>query len=340
MNSSESLTEESSIMLRESKTPKYSSLAKTALRISLTAIILGLLIWQVQWEKIRDNISQIDILLLSSVCLLWIPTQWFQYRKWALIAKTSGPDVSLSDIRKGYWVGFTLGLITPGRIGQFGRALVLRNCSIPAALGIGIVERGYSALVVNSLGLLSLAVLPYMEWISPIRIPLIISIILLLLGFGLLLLAFIPRLLLPILKRIADHLPWRDKLRQSLEVIDFISPDRGLILVLLTAGGLLSSLLQFVLIIHAMGTQIPLFEGMLAANLTFFLKGALPFTIGSLGIGEWVAIQCFNGLGVAASVSVTASLLLFFINVFVPSLIGLPFIFALRMPERLKRKLF
>ena len=72
---------------------------------------------------------------------------------------------------------------------------------------------------------------------------------------------------------------------------------------------------------------------MLAGLLTFFLKGALPISIGSLGVGEWSAMICYRGLGVEPSVAVASSLLLFVINVFVPSLIGLPFIGSLRVPR-------
>jgi uncharacterized membrane protein YbhN (UPF0104 family) len=82
-----------------------------------------------------------------------------------------------------------------------------------------------------------------------------------------------------------------------------------------------------------MGTPLPWFAGTLAALLTLFLKGMLPITMGSLGIGEWSAMICFQGLGVPGPDAVATSLIVFSMNVLIPSLIGAPFLSQLRIPS-------
>ncbi len=262
---------------------------------------------------------------------MWLPTQYLQYLRWKLLAREAGPEVSRGDIYRGYWVGFTLGLITPGRVGQVGRALALHRCSLSRAIGLSAMERGYSALAMNGLGLLALVILPMLGWVPPFPLPGAVTKSLCVAGGSiLLLLGVFPRTAFKPLAWLADRLPFREKLRKAVDVMTLTSPLRGTILLLLAIVAMFSALFQFVLLLWAMGSHVPVFGGMLTALLTFFLKGALPISIGSLGVGEWTAVYCFRGLGVEPSVAVAASLVLFTLNVFLPSLIGLPFIHRLR----------
>jgi len=315
-----------------SETPR-SRVLSILIRVLLTAGLLLLLFWQVSWRKVWDVMQSLDGPLLAAVCVLWIPTQVLQFVKWRMLAREAGDNIRSGDIQRGYWVGFTLGLITPGRVGQLGRALALHNCSLPRAFGLTAVERGYTALTMNALGFLALVALPLLGWRSPVPIPAVVQVVLVLAGMFLLVLGVFPRLMHKPLRWVAGRLPFHDKLEQAVDVLESAGPGRGTVLLLLSIAALCSSLYQFVLIIHAAGFDIPVFSGMLAGLLTFFLKGALPISIGSLGVGEWSAMICYRGLGVEPSVAVASSLLLFVINVFVPSLIGLPFISSLRVPR-------
>lgn len=312
---------------------------KTLLRVVVTLAVLILLFWQVSWQSVWVAFQNLKIESLLIVCLLWIPTQGFQYLRWAYLAKQAGPDVSSADIYRGYWVGYTLGLMTPGRIGTYGRALALKNCSLARAAGLTIVERNYSAFVLNGLGLITIVWLPYAGWTSFLPQPgYFLSSALVLGGVLLISLGIFPSLLAKVLRKIVHKLPWSDKLDRALEAIQEITARQGIFLTLVALGGLCSSLLQFVLIVRGMGADIPFFTGMLAVLLNFFLKGNLPISIGNIGVGEWTAMICLAGLGVEPSVAVAASLLLFFINVFIPSIIGLPYLTSLRVPPSLKRK--
>lgn len=330
--SQSSVTDQASKPPRNNQTKHFG----TVFRILLTVGLLVLLFWQVSWREVWRIVHNLDGTLLTLTCAMWIPTQWLQFIKWNMLAREAGDNIRRADIHRGYWVGFTLGLITPGRIGQLGRALALNNCSLPRAFGFTAVERGYTALTMNSLGLLSIFILPFLGWQSPIPIPVELRILLALSGIALLILGIFPHLMHRPLRWIAGKLPFREKLEQAVDVLQTTGPRRGIVLLVLSIAALFSSLFQFVLLIHAAGFDIPLFSGMLTGLMTFFLKGALPISIGSLGVGEWSAIVCYHGLGVDSSVAVASSLLLFVINVFIPSMIGLPFISSLRIPRLTK----
>jgi uncharacterized protein (TIRG00374 family) len=302
------------------------------LRFALTAMLFVLLFWQVRWRDVWTVTKDVNGTLLFWTCLMWFPTQYLQYLRWQLLAREAGPDVSQGDIRRSYWVGFTLGLITPGRIGQVGRALALHRCSLSRALGLSAMERAYSGLAINGMGLLSLVILPLLDWIPPFPLPGAVTQGLCVAGGSvILLLGVFPRTAFKPISWLVDRLPFREKLRKAAEVMTLASPLRGAMFVALAIISIFSALFQFVLLLWAMGAHVPIFAGILTALLTFFLKGALPISIGSLGIGEWTAMYCFRGLGVEPSVAVAASLLLFTLNVFIPSVIGLPFISRLRV---------
>jgi uncharacterized membrane protein YbhN (UPF0104 family) len=182
--------------------------------------------------------------------------------------------------------------------------------------------------------LLAIVILPLLGWSPPFSPPsLLVRYLCVGAGSILLLLGVFSAATLGPMQWLVRRLPFHEKLEKAVGVLALVPPLRSTLFLLLSAGALGTSLLQFVLLLHAMGADVPVLAGMLAAVLTFFLKGALPISIGSLGIGEWTAMYCFKGLGVDSSVAVAASLLLFTINVFVPSLIGLPFISSLRVPR-------
>jgi uncharacterized membrane protein YbhN (UPF0104 family) len=284
-------------------------------------------------------VRNLNVMNLLIVCLLWLPTQAFQFWRWSYLAKQAGPNIDPADIRRGYWVGYTLGLMTPGRIGTYGRALALKNCSLARAAGLTIVERNYSAFVLNGLGLLVLVWLPYAGWTSFLpQFGIVLSVVLMVAGLALIGLGIFPSVLAGWLRKIVHRLPLSEKLDRALEAVQSITARQGIFLTLLALLGLFSALLQFVLIVRGMGVEIPYLTGMLAVLLNFFLKGNIPISIGNIGVGEWTAMICLAGLGVEASVAVAASLLLFFINVFIPSLIGLPYLSSLRIPPSLKRR--
>jgi uncharacterized membrane protein YbhN (UPF0104 family) len=307
---------------------------KTLVKIAVTAVLLALLFWQVKWEDVWLAIQNLNGRYFLLVVVLAVPNQYLQFLKWEVLAKEAGPGVTRGDIHRGFWVGYTLGLVTPGRIGQYGRALALQNCSLARAAGLTFIERSYSSIVVNGFGLLTLVFLPMLGWISPFALPgHVVEITVFASGVAILIGGIYPRGLAPLILRFARKLPLGEKLARAIAAIEVVTPARGLWLLTLATSGLACAVLQFVVLLWSLGAPVPLFAGMLAGLLSFFVKGAMPIAIGNLGVGEWTAVLCLSGLGVEPSVAVAASLILFTLNVFLPGLVGLPFVSSLRTPN-------
>lgn len=68
-------------------------------------------------------------------------------------------------------------------------------------------------------------------------------------------------------------------------------------------------------------------------NLVFLAKSIIP-TLFDLGVREYSAFYFFSALGLNYTLAVQASLLLWVINVFVPAILGMFFIFSLKFYQR------
>ena len=69
----------------------------------------------------------------------------------------------------------------------------------------------------------------------------------------------------------------------------------------------------------------------LAISATMLVKSLLPISIGDLGIRESAAIFFLGKIGVHESTAFNASILLFLINLLIPSLVGLVLVLKYRL---------
>jgi uncharacterized membrane protein YbhN (UPF0104 family) len=90
---------------------------------------------------------------------------------------------------------------------------------------------------------------------------------------------------------------------------------------------------QFFILLQGF-TEISFQQSLAGAAATFFVKSALPITIGDLGVREGVAIYIFSRLGVAPTFAFNASVVLFIINLVLPSLVGLHLIWRRKRHAR------
>jgi len=303
------------------------------LRLILTAAVVGLLLWQIPWRDVLSSAASMRPRYLVWAILLWIPAHGLQFARWAILAKHAGKETTWPDIFRSYWVGFTLAVVTPGRIGQFGRCFALK---VPAAraIGVSLLERFYATVVLNGAGPLALAVmilggafLPAGVW----RIAVLSG--LCFVGIGVLVLGIIPRALLPALLWIVHRLPLSEKLERIVRVLEGLRGGVALILLALSLLSTVVALIQFVILLWAMDFAVPLGLGMIAVMVNFFLKANLPISMAGLGVGEWTAVFCLSELGVAPAAAVAGSLVLFAINVLSPALLGIPVLPSLKIPR-------
>jgi uncharacterized membrane protein YbhN (UPF0104 family) len=301
------------------------------LRVLLTIVVIALLFWQIPWQGVFSAAAGMKRQLLILAILLSVPNHVFQFLRWALLVKHAGKEATWPEIFRSYFVGFSLGIVTPGRVGQFARCFALK-LPVTRSVGASLLERLYATVALDSAGPLAFGAMILAGHYFPSglwRIPLLI--VLGAIGVGMLLVGLFPTVLLPLLSWLVRQLPLREKLEQVVDVLAGMKWGQALELSLLSFAAMGVACLQFVVLLHSMDAVFPLGWGLTAVMANFFFKANLPFSIAGLGIGEWTAILCLAGIGVAAASAVASSLVLFAINVLAPALLGIPFVPALKL---------
>ena len=269
------------------------SLPRIAAGIGLLAVLVGL---TTSPQELLRTAAGLDLRFAAAALVLLPLALLIQWWKWRVLLRTAAPELSDADVLRSLLAGFGLGLITPGRLGEVGRGLVLPGRRM-AATRLALCDRLLSACVTLLSGALcAAAVIPWA-------------------GEGWLLGAaagaggaagcgwFMMR------RRCRPELPGRVPLRAWAANI---------------AGAVTFNLVffvQFHLLLLATGPLPP--AVIWSVPVVFALKTLLPISFLDLGVRESAAVAVLGPAGVQAAAALQASLLLCAVNVVVPGLLGL-----------------
>lgn len=255
--------------------------------------------------------------------------------RWGRLVRRLAPEVRYRDALRAVVGSYPLGLLTPGRVGDYvGRAVYLRAVAPGESAALTFGERMATLAACLVFGLLATG--PFLQsqaaasplWPAVIGVGAV--------GTGALLLA----ILFPKVARAALSavLPF-EKVRQSLRAFDQIPPDEAWTLLALSFVRYAVFAGQFVLLVQAFEPGAPWGGSAVGVALVFFAKSAVPqVTLGDLGVREGAAVFFLGALGVAQAAALNASLALFVLNLVLPALCGVPFLLQLRLrqPDRLR----
>lgn len=228
--------------------------------------------------------------------------------------------------------GFALGFVTPARAGEFvGRALYLPEADA-WTVGLTIfVQRLIDTAINVAVGIGALGGVLYIGLLESAW-----AWTLVLIGggaFALLLIGFLaaPSSAARLARWLAPH-------RTAIhERVDVLQTYRHRTMAWATGWAGLRYVVfctQFVLLIYAFAPEPALHSVFGAVALTFFAKFLIPsVTLMDLGIQEGAAVFFLGLFGVSPAAAFNAALLLFLINIVLPTLAGLPFVWPLR-PHR------
>lgn len=297
---------------------------------SLLAIItLAFLVYWVEWDKIQSSFLAADWRYVCLALLLLPLNLALQAWMWQTLIRKIYPEEGFWDSLGAVLCGSALGLMTPAKLGDYaGRAYYLKHThkwqlaalmgvqqviSMGAYIGIGILALNYF--------LLTHAHLATMVWY------------LVVIGGVLSLLFMVTALLHPKLVYgfIIEHFP-QPKVQKVFSFLTHLSIKDLYLLFTQAMVRYFVFATQFLLLIYAFHPTISLWDATIAACLMFFAKTVLPApTLAELGIRESSAIYFFGIFGVSAAVAFNASMLITVINIFIPALLGVPFILRMRL---------
>jgi len=285
--------------------------------LRLTGVgLLGVLVWQLDLSTTGDTLRNAHVGMVILAVAMTIPMVLLKTLRWRNFVRCQGANYGLTPAFLAYFGGIFVGLLTPGRLGEFVRALyVQRDCQLPSgkAFSSVLVDRlfdFYALLVMGGIGLwLLLRGSPLGTWLGL---------------FGLLLALTVPLLLLvgPTVFYAASHfvsrltvlgtwregvIGWLGTFRQGLRAISLRHLLMGVALTLAAYAIFFS---QSYILARSVGLPVNFAEVSYAVALGS-LVALLPLSISGIGTREAAVVAFMGTMGVEAGAALAFSALFF-----------------------------
>jgi hypothetical protein len=303
------------------------------LKALIAAMLLAMMVFTIRPRPIIDAMLAAQIHLVVAAAVLMPLNILIQERKWAYLVRLARPETTLGETWGSLLGGYAFGIVTPGRIGEYGRSLLIRNADPLKLVGLTVIDKFYNLGLTTAIGLPALFTLP---WAFNLADGYIFgSMIILLAAIDGLLLYFAldPRPVRSLIYAAQMMLPKGERVAQLIGGLDRFTAPQARITFGFTLLHYSTFLVQYFLLLNAFA-GIDLLNSSRGASAILFTKSALPIAIGDLGLDQLVSVQFFGQLGITSEAAFNASLLLFAINVVIPALAGLLFVGRLQIGKR------
>ena len=300
-------------------------------RVLKVAIGFGLLIFLISYispDEILNLFSQAKYKYIIYASLLTFVNIFLQAYKWKLVINSSLGEIPFLRVLNSFFAGISSGLSTPARVGEFiGRAIPLKEFNFFSVTIVSFIDKIINALVITFFGSIA-SVLFYQSISSPhfyIDGPLLIIIISVFAALTYLLFnnGFFVSL---IKKKFREN----EKVLNKISVVDnFLSQPAKNKIAIFFVNTLyyFVILFQFALLVNAFTDFSNYYQLMIIASLILVATTVvLPFSFGDLGVREGAASYLVGVVAIAPAIGFNSAIVLFIINVILPSIIGLIFL--------------
>jgi uncharacterized membrane protein YbhN (UPF0104 family) len=290
-----------------------------SLRVGAAILLLVVLVRQVSWAAILENLARAAPLPAAGAVLLAVPNVLLQSAKWWILVRDDLPGLSHGAALRSLLAGLPVGLATPGRVGEMARGALLGVGDPVRLSGAFILDKALNLgplLAVSAVGAFAVA-RPF--WGPGAAAATSAGFALAALGH-----AFVCLRPEAARSRLRGRGPGEDSLPgRFLGAFAAVRPDTSARALWLSAAFYATVLLQYVLLLRALAPDTSL-GAATAAFAAICAAGSLPITPGGLGTREAAAMVVLEPMGVPAAAAVNSSLLIFGLNVVAPALIGIP----------------
>lgn len=268
--------------------------------------------------------------IFAGLIVLMLLNWLFEALKWRLLIRHV-ENISIGKSLKAIFSGITIAIFTPNRVGEYGgRIFHLKTADRIDATLLTIVG-SYAQLVVTLVtGILAtIFFLPEYIGLGPVT-PMqynLIGILMIVLCIMLVILFLNTRLLTTVI----NWLPIPQKYRHYAEVFQYHKPSTLWKIFLASLGRYMIFTLQFFVLLRIFDVDISYANAMMMISMTYFVMTAIPtIAITELGVRGSISVYFLGMLSANVTSIFLASSLLWLINLAVPALIGVVFIFQLR----------
>lgn len=293
-------------------------------------------------QKLRLKNEDIDLLqamkdLTASdnfvyfiVLLFMMLANWMlESYKWRLLM-TAIEDIGFLKSMKAIFSGITIALFTPNRVGEYGGRVfhLMKGDRIEAVL-LTVVGSYAQLLVTIMAGLLSsIWFIPYQIGLGPFNE--IGALALGILTVATCVFLIIMYLNTAVLSSVLNRLPIPEKYRHYTAVFSKHEPRTLLKVLLLSASRYVVFTAQFILLLHIFNVDVSYMQGLMLISLTYLTMTVVPtIAITELGVRGSLAMYFLGSVSANTVGIFTASSILWVINLVLPALFGVIFIFDL-----------
>jgi uncharacterized protein (TIRG00374 family) len=284
----------------------------------LAAALLVLLFRYVSVAEVIRSIFKARFEYLAGAFVLMAVNLSIQVLKWRYFVRLMNPEISNVEAVASFMFGMTLGTVTPGQIGEFG-GRVLGHGSLPAGriIGLTLVDRLQMICVLGTAGVISFVVLFHFGFVLGTSIVFLSTLVFIYLFFN-------PDVVVRLISHLNVRLMRWPAIQDFIEAITVFRFRQLLISLLFSIAFYLVVFIQMLLLLNSF-SDVGLADALPGFAAMMFLKALVPISLGDLGIREASSVYFYSLRGLASTTSLSASLLLFVINVLIPSVLGLIF---------------
>jgi uncharacterized protein (TIRG00374 family) len=297
----------------------YKRVISVLIRVIVSVLVLYLIISLVKWENVLAACQSADARYILLGGLFLFANLGLRTLKWHTMLHSVKEAPSFWEAFGSVMLGISLGSFTPGEIGEFaGRALHVADAKKSHLVGLALLDKAQIFVVTSAAGIMSLAILFLKD-----------SFVVFLLSFCILFFSIIFFMRMDILARIGHQLnaslfqkSWVTKVLDGFTLLDSGQLFTTLFYTICFHGILV---VQMFLFIHAFA-YINLSNAFIGTSAMMFVKSCIPISLGDLGIREAGSILFFSTFGISQAAALNASLLLFVVNILIPSIGGMLFL--------------
>lgn len=298
-----------------------------AIKILITLGIIALIFNKIQLTEIRAEFKDVSWLPLVLGVLMTVPNIFIQFYKWRYLVHLLDRNISNSQIFTSLMCGFSVGLVTPGRLGEIGKGVFIRSQSRSQLTGMAILDKTLSLWALAVLGVAALFYLIEFKFSFSPFVTVIFLILSVVFVSLLLVLVFQPSYLRKMIdwsKKLAARAPYRERIFSLISASDHFKKHHFMPSFYFSMIFQLIILFQLYLFINAFA-RMAWEEAMAAGASAMFAKSLLPVAVMDLGVREGAVIFFFGKYGIPVSAAFNASIMLFLSNVLIPGIAGMFF---------------
>lgn len=300
-------------------------------KFTIAVTLIYFLVTHLNPSQIYSDMKKANKLLISFALLLLGLNVYLQYVKWELICKQV---LGVTDKRK-IWLslfyGFSAGISTPMRLGEYvGRAIPFKDKNLLEITFATFVDKIFPIFMVLFIG--SVATIIFLHYYFNVAVYVTVSLFLVIfISLYLLLLIFSDSDFWDsYLYKKVSNIKIFNKYIEKFQILKKVNKVTLRKVTVYSFLFYLTYIFQFAILFYAFSGSFDFVNYIWIGSMVMFAKKFISFlTFGDLGIREATAVYFAGLIGISETAAFNASIIIFVINLVLPSLVGL-FLFLRR----------